>query len=146
MKRFLLVGLVFVLLAGYALMAMGSSEEDVTSVFDSGSSTDSTKQEQKSTAEKTTTNKETEKNAKDELKQHQAIAALENYGKSVYPYGFEVHITFGKIKAIQSEDGSWDLEYKVTITNQYGTKYDAIASAYINNTTKRVENFKVRQN
>ena len=39
--------------------------------------------------------------------------------------------------------GSWFLKVNVTITNQYGATREAIAEAYINNTTQRVEDFMV---
>lgn len=146
MKRIFASVLLLAMLVSVSLMGTGCSDESFESFYNYLNET----QDNEVTSESEETNSSvqeentTEKSKKDELKQYQAIIALENYGEAMYPYGFKVH-TMGKIKAEQADDGSWDLEYKVTITNQYGTKYDAIASAYINNTTQRVENFKVRQ-
>lgn len=68
---------------------------------------------------------ETEKVAKwgeDYLKEDAAWAAFEQYGESVYPYGFKLHSIMGVIAEKQEDDGSWFLKCTADITNEYGAK------------------------
>lgn len=57
--------------------------------------------------------------------------AFEDYGESIYKYGFKCHwITDGISKEKQS-DGSYFLKVGVTIKNEYGASYDTIAEAKV---------------
>ncbi|MDD3269679.1 MAG: hypothetical protein PHX14_10185 [Syntrophomonadaceae bacterium] len=71
-----------------------------------------------------------------DLEKYAARMAFENHGKYLYPYGFECHWILDLINEEQSHvDGSWFFKVGVTITNQYGTKRDAIAEGTISGTT-----------
>ena len=85
----------------------------------------------------------TTKSNKNSLRESQAKRALEYMGEAYYPYGFECHWWTKCYEHTQSDDGSWYFKVGVTITNEYGASYEAIAEAYVNNTKQCVENFKV---
>ena len=78
-----------------------------------------------------------------ELKEYDAWSIFEEYGKTLYPYGFKCSWYIGMKVHEQSYDGSWYLRVSVTITDKYGATRNATAEAFINSTTKSVENFKV---
>lgn len=61
-----------------------------------------------------------EKWGEDYLKAEAAIAAMEMYGREMYPYGFELHTYKGKIAEEHEEDGSWFFKFTCDVTNEYG--------------------------
>lgn len=68
----------------------------------------------------------------DYLKEDAAIAAVELYGESKYPYGFKMHTIMGKIACEQEEDGSWFIKYTCDVTNEYGaTRKDLNCEAQV---------------
>ncbi|OPX92167.1 MAG: hypothetical protein A4E52_00108 [Pelotomaculum sp. PtaB.Bin013] len=81
----------------------------------------------------------------DDLDKNTAIAAFEQYGKKLYPYGFKCHWIVGLINEEQSYDGSWFFKVDVTIKNQYGTERKAIAEGKVSGTDKnpKVDQFYV---
>ena len=80
-----------------------------------------------------------------ELSHYGAKKAFEAYGKAIYRYGFKVHWIVGLIDAKDRDDGSVYYKVEVTITNQYGAKYDAIAEGVVSgsDTNPKVSQFKV---
>ncbi|MCM0648411.1 hypothetical protein NBE98_08495 [Clostridium swellfunianum] len=70
-----------------------------------------------------------------DLDKHVARSAFENHGKSVYPYGFECHWIVDLRNEEQTPEGSWIFKVGVTITNQNGTKKDAITEGIISGNT-----------
>ena len=70
-----------------------------------------------------------------DLDRYVARTAFENYGKSIYRYGFECHWFRDLRNEEQTVEGSWIYKVGVTITNQYGTKLDAIAEGTISGNT-----------
>lgn len=56
----------------------------------------------------------------DYLKADAAIAAMEMYGKEMYPYGFKLHTVMGKLAEEHEEDGSWFFKFTCDVTNEYG--------------------------
>jgi len=69
------------------------------------------------------------------LDKNAAISAFEEYGASLYPYGFKCHWIADLIDEEQSSDGSWYFKVGVTIKNEYGTKVDAVATGIVGGTT-----------
>lgn len=68
----------------------------------------------------------------DYLRADAAIAAMELYGKEMYPYGFELHTVMGKLAEEHEEDGSWFFKFTCDVTNEYGaTEKDLNCEAQI---------------
>lgn len=80
-----------------------------------------------------------------DLDKYVARNAFEEYGESQYPYGFKCHWFLDLRNEEQTSEGSWIFKVGVTITNQYGTKLDAIAEGTISGSTANaiVEDFYV---
>jgi len=89
------------------------------------------------------TNKVDELDKTDDITEAQALTIFRKYGESMYPYGFKYHALSSYNSTKQYADGSWFVQYSVTVENQYGNKYDGVASAYINNATQTIDNFKL---
>lgn len=81
-----------------------------------------------------------------DLDKYVARTAFENYGKSVYPYGFECHWIRDLINEEQTPEGSWIFKVGATITNQFGTKKSTVAEGIISGNTNHqiVKEFYVR--
>ena len=75
-----------------------------------------------------------------------ARKAFEEYGEKMYRYGFKCHWWVGLLDEKENTDGSYYFKVEVTITNQYGAEYDAIAEGIVNGTNNntRVTNFNVK--
>ena len=76
-----------------------------------------------------------------------AISAFEEYGKALYPYGFQCHwITELKQKE-KLQDGSWYLEVGVSVTNESKDKVKAIAKGIVAGTSSNpiVLEFDIKQ-
>lgn len=68
----------------------------------------------------------------DYLRADAAIAAMELYGKEMYPCGFELHTVMGKLAEEHEEDGSWFFKFTCDVTNEYGaTEKDLNCEAQI---------------
>lgn len=80
-----------------------------------------------------------------ELTQSFAQSAFEDYAENQYPYGFKCHWILDLKNAEQWDDGSWFFKVGVTITNQYGTKYDSVAEGVVSGTDQnpKIERFYV---
>lgn len=65
----------------------------------------------------------------------EAEVAFENYGKSMYPYGFECHWFTNTIATEVYDDGSCLLKVGVTIKNQYGVTMNTIAEGKVSGST-----------
>lgn len=70
-----------------------------------------------------------------DLDKYAARTAFKNYGKSLYPYGFECHWILDLRNEEQTPEGSWVFKVGVTITNQYGVKKETIAEGLISGKT-----------
>lgn len=79
-----------------------------------------------------------------ELTKNYAQIAFEDYAKKQYPYGFKCHWILD-LKNAEEQSGSWFFKVGVTITNQYGTKYDSVAEGVVSGTDQnpKVDNFYV---
>lgn len=76
-----------------------------------------------------------------------AMSAFEEYGKALYPYGFQCHwITELKQKE-KLQDGSWYLEVGVSVTNESKDKVKAIAKGIVAGTSSNpiVLEFDIKQ-
>lgn len=65
----------------------------------------------------------------------EAEVAFENYGKSMYPYGFECHWFTNTIATEVYDDGSCLLKVGVTIKNQYGVTMNTVAEGKVSGST-----------
>ena len=65
----------------------------------------------------------------------EAEVAFENYGKSMYPYGFECHWFTNTIATKVYDDGSCLLKVGVTIKNQYGVTMNTVAEGKVSGST-----------
>lgn len=70
----------------------------------------------------------------EELTESYAQIAFENYGESIYKYGFKCKWFVGLINEERRPDGSIFIKVEVTITNIYGTKYDTVAEGIVSGT------------
>lgn len=68
------------------------------------------------------------------LSYYYAKTAFEEYGKSIYKYGFKCHWVVGLINAEQSKDGTYYIKVEVTIENAFGNKYKTIAEGKVTGT------------
>jgi hypothetical protein len=86
-----------------------------------------------------------EKDHRDDLDKYVAQAAFEQFGKELYPYGFECHWILGLTAESQGYDGSWFFKVEVTIKNQFGVELKTIAEGTVTGTTAScvVEDFLV---
>lgn len=62
----------------------------------------------------------------------EAEVAFENYGKAMYPYGFECHWFTNRLATEVNEDGTCLLKVGVTIKNQYGVTMETVAEGKVN--------------
>lgn len=62
----------------------------------------------------------------------EAEVAFENYGKAMYPYGFECHWFTNRLATEVNEDGTCLLKVGVTIKNQYGITMETVAEGKVN--------------
>lgn len=69
-----------------------------------------------------------------ELTKFYAQKAFEDYGSTIYPYGFKCHWAINCIAAEQYDDGSWFFKVGVTIENQNGNKIEGIAEGMVSGT------------
>ena len=51
-----------------------------------------------------------------------AVGTLESYGKSQYPYGFNVKMLTGKLAETPIDNNTWFIKYKVEITDMFGNE------------------------
>lgn len=63
---------------------------------------------------------------------YDAREKFEEYGKKQYKYGFKCHWIKELYNSAERNDGSYYFKVGVTITNVYGTKYNAIAEGIVN--------------
>ncbi|MDO4557073.1 MAG: hypothetical protein Q4B70_18335, partial [Lachnospiraceae bacterium] len=57
--------------------------------------------------------------------------AFEDYGESLYPYGFKCRWVLGKIHEEQYDDLTWYFKVEVVIENAYGNKIDGVAEGTV---------------
>lgn len=79
------------------------------------------------------------------LEKYYARKAFEEYGEKTYRYGFKCHWVVGLLDEKENSDGSFSFKVEVTITNQYGAEYDAVAEGTVSgtNANPKVTNFRV---
>ena len=53
---------------------------------------------------------------------YKAVAALEIYGRTQYPYGFSVKMVTGKLAETPIDNNTWFIKYKVKIKDAYGNE------------------------
>ena len=70
----------------------------------------------------------------EELTESYAQIAFENYGESIYRYGFKCHWFVGLINEERRPDGSIFIKVEVTIKNMYGQEYETIAEGIVSGT------------
>lgn len=76
-----------------------------------------------------------------------AWIALENYGEKEFPYGFDLHYTFGRLAEEPMDEDTWYLKAEATIKNAYGTEMDVVCEGEISGTpdSPAVEYFHVNE-
>lgn len=57
--------------------------------------------------------------------------AIQEYGDSYFPYGWNLHDIMGVISIQPQSDGSWFIKCECDVKNAYGTKIDGICEATI---------------
>jgi hypothetical protein len=74
-----------------------------------------------------------------------ALTALEQYGKKMYPAGFEIHKITGMITEDAVDENTWFMKYKCKVTNAYGTKQEMTCEGKIEGpeSSPRVYDFNV---
>ena len=73
------------------------------------------------------------------LDPNNAWQAAEDYGKTQYPYGFELHWMMGQLAQEAQDENTWFLKAYATITNEYGTEYETVCEAHVTGTTNSPE-------
>lgn len=61
--------------------------------------------------------------------------AVENYGETQYPYGFELHYLMGKIAEEAYDENTWFLKAECTVTNESGAEVEGTCEAKVTGTT-----------
>lgn len=60
-----------------------------------------------------------------------ALSAMEQYGESQYPYGFEINMLTGRLAETAIDENTWFMKYTCTVTNSNGTKVEMTCEAKI---------------
>lgn len=68
-----------------------------------------------------------------------AWVAVENYGESMYPYGFKLHSILGRIAEEPKDENTWFLKATCDVTNIYGAKGEFTCEAEVTGTTENPE-------
>ncbi len=68
-----------------------------------------------------------------------AVAAVEAYGKAMYPYGFKVHTIKGLLGSEALDENTWFLKYQVTITNAFNAEAKLVCEAKVTGTNDNPE-------
>lgn len=79
------------------------------------------------------------KTLEETLSASSAWQATDEYGKSQYPYGFELHYIMGKLAEQPENETTWFLKAECTITNEYGAESDATCEAKVSGTSDSPE-------
>lgn len=81
------------------------------------------------------------------LEPNSAWEAVEAYGETQYPYGFELHWMMGQLAEEAKDENTWFLKATATITNEYGAELETVCEADVKGTTvsPEVTNFYVYQ-
>ncbi len=64
-----------------------------------------------------------------------AWTAVQLYGESEYPYGFDLHTALGVIAEEPSDDNTWFLKATCDVTNAYGTEAEMTCEAHVTGTS-----------
>lgn len=60
-----------------------------------------------------------------------AVAAMELYGRSQYPYGFSISMITGRLAETPIDENTWFMKYTCKVTNAYGKKATMTCEAKI---------------
>ena len=81
---------------------------------------------------------ENQKNMEEQLSEtlspSYALAALEQYGQDVYPYGFKIHMLTGRLGETALDEDTWFMKYTCQVENEYGNKVEMTCEGKITGT------------
>nr|DAZ15510.1 MAG TPA: PASTA domain [Caudoviricetes sp.] len=78
---------------------------------------------------------ETQATLESKLSAIAAWNAAEDYGKSEYPYGFELHYIMDKLAEEAADENTWFLKATCTVTNAYNAETEATCEAKVTGTS-----------
>lgn len=64
---------------------------------------------------------------------------VQEYGDSIYPYGFKLHYVLGKISEEMKDPDTWILTAECEVTNAFGATGSFVCSAEVTGTNERME-------
>lgn len=75
----------------------------------------------------------------------QAWQAADDYGKSLYPYGFKLHYLMEQLAQEAQDENTWFLKAECDVTNEYGAEAKMTCEAYVTGTNDApvVSNFTI---
>ena len=79
------------------------------------------------------------KNLEQQLDPAHAWQAVESFGQSQYPYGFELHYIVSKLAQEASDENTWFLKATCDVTNELGEKQELTCESYVSGTTESPE-------
>ena len=85
----------------------------------------------KESSSKNETKKSSEDDNSSKLDYGDATVYFDRYAKQYFIYGWKAHWFLDCRYRKQLDDGSWHLQVGVTIKNEYGTEYDAVAEGIV---------------
>lgn len=81
----------------------------------------------------------TQKALENKLDPFDAWEAVQRYGEHEFPYGFEVHSTFGLLAETPEDESTWFLKATCTVTGSNGANADGTVEARITGTSDNPE-------
>ena len=63
-----------------------------------------------------------------------SMVQCDNYGQSMFPFGYDPHWIVGKIAEEQRSDSEWWFKLEVTVTNEYNAEQDIVVECAVTGT------------